>query len=106
MSCRHWGADVSASLDLKQLLAALRLQMLTITPEIALLSRSDRFLHGDTADLLIGTTALQLGAPLITADANLRRTWTRRPLVIGGRSGPSVGSSCRSPAPGTQADIV
>jgi PIN domain nuclease of toxin-antitoxin system len=65
-------ADVSAGVYLKQLLAALRLQVLPITPEIALLSRSDRFLHGDPADRLIGATALQLGAPLITADAKLR----------------------------------
>ncbi|MBM5800499.1 MAG: type II toxin-antitoxin system VapC family toxin [Cyanobacteria bacterium K_DeepCast_35m_m2_023] len=65
-------ADVSADFYLKQLLSALRLQVLPITPEIALLSRSDRFQHGDPADRLIGATALQLGAPLITADAKLR----------------------------------
>jgi len=65
-------ADVSASHYMKQLLAALRLQVLPITPEIALLSRSDRFLHGDPADRLIGATALQLGAALITADVRLR----------------------------------
>ncbi|MFO8237527.1 MAG: type II toxin-antitoxin system VapC family toxin [Prochlorococcaceae cyanobacterium] len=65
-------ADVSAELYLKQLLAALRLQVLPITPEIALLSRSDLFLQGDPADRLIGATALQLGSPLITADAKLR----------------------------------
>jgi PIN domain nuclease of toxin-antitoxin system len=65
-------ADVAAAFYLKQLLAALRLQVLPITPEIALLSRSDLFLHGDPADRLIGATALQLGAPLITADAKLR----------------------------------
>jgi len=40
--------------------------------ELALLSRSPLFLHGDPADRLIGATALQLGAPLITADAKLR----------------------------------
>ena len=65
-------ADVAADFYLKQLLAALRLQILPITPEIALLSRSDLFLHGDPADRLIGATALQLGAPLITADTKLR----------------------------------
>ena len=64
--------DISPIIYLKQLLAALRLQMLPITPEIALLSRSDQFLHGDPADRLIGATALQLGAPLITADSKLR----------------------------------
>lgn len=65
-------ADVSAGFYLKQLLAALRLQVLPITPEIALLSRSTLFQHGDPADRLIGATALQLGAPLITADTKLR----------------------------------
>ena len=65
-------ADVDADFYLKQLLAALRLHVLPITPEIALLSRSDLFLHGDPADRLIGATALQLGAPLITADTKLR----------------------------------
>ena len=65
-------ADVDADFYLKQLLAALRLQVLPITPKIALLSRSDLFLHGDPADRLIGATALQLGARLITADSKLR----------------------------------
>jgi PIN domain nuclease of toxin-antitoxin system len=65
-------ADVAADFYLKQLLAALRLKVLSITPDIALLSRSPLFLHGDPADRLIGATALQLGAPLITADAKLR----------------------------------
>jgi len=63
--------DVSPDVYLKQLLAAFRLQVLPITPEIAMLSRINRFLHGDPADRLIGATALQLGAPLITADAML-----------------------------------
>jgi len=43
-------ADVSAGFYLKQLLAALRLQLLPITTEIALLSRSSLFQHGDPAD--------------------------------------------------------
>jgi PIN domain nuclease of toxin-antitoxin system len=65
-------AEVAPAFYLKQLLAALRLEVLPITPEIALLSRSSRFQHGDPADRLIGATALQLGAPLITADTKLR----------------------------------
>jgi PIN domain nuclease of toxin-antitoxin system len=65
-------ADVAADFYMKQLLAALRLQVLPITAEIALLSRSDLFQHGDPADRLIGATALQLGSRLITADAKLR----------------------------------
>jgi PIN domain nuclease of toxin-antitoxin system len=63
---------VAPAFSLKRLLAALRLQLLPITPEIALLSRSALFQHVDPADRLIGATALQLGAPLITADARLR----------------------------------
>ncbi len=65
-------ADVSADVYLKQLLIALALEVLPITPEIALLSRSSLFQHGDPADRLIGATALQLRAKLITADAKLR----------------------------------
>jgi len=63
---------VAPAFYLKQLLAALRLEVLPITPEIALLSRSALFLHSDPADRLIGATALQLGATLITVDARLR----------------------------------
>ncbi|MEB3306611.1 MAG: type II toxin-antitoxin system VapC family toxin [Cyanobacteriota bacterium] len=55
--------DVMPGLYLKQLLAALRLEVLPITPETALLSRSELFLHSDPADRLIGATALQRGAP-------------------------------------------
>lgn len=65
-------ANVTAGFYMKQLLAALRLQVLPITSEIALLSRSSLFQHGDPADRLIAATALQLGAPLITADTKLR----------------------------------
>lgn len=65
-------AEVAPVCYLMQLLAALRLEVLPITPEIALPSRSALFLHSDPADRLIGATALQLRAPLITADARLR----------------------------------
>ena len=64
--------EVDPAFYFKQLLAALRLAVLPITPEIALLSRSSLFQHGDPADRLIGATALHLGTPLITADAKLR----------------------------------
>lgn len=49
----------------RQLLAVLRLEVLPITPEIALLSCSDQFEHGDPAACLIGATALPLGSRLI-----------------------------------------
>jgi PIN domain nuclease of toxin-antitoxin system len=64
--------DVAVCHYLKQLLAALRLEVLPITPEIALLSRSPLFQHGDPADRLIGATVLQQGAALISADRKLR----------------------------------
>ena len=67
---------MAPAFSLKRLLAALRLEVLPITPEItpeiALLSRSSVFQHRNRADRLIGATALQLVAPLITADARLR----------------------------------
>ena len=64
--------EVDPAFYFKQLLAALRLAVLPITPEIALLSRSSLFQHGDPADRLIAATALHGGWPLITADEKLR----------------------------------
>ncbi|MEB3360555.1 MAG: PIN domain-containing protein [Synechococcaceae cyanobacterium] len=43
-----------------------------ITAEIAVLSRSCIFQHGDPADRLIAATALHGRWPLITADEKLR----------------------------------
>ena len=57
---------------LSRLLQALRLQVLPITAQIAVLSRSSLFQHGDPADRLIAATALDGGWPLITADEKLR----------------------------------
>ena len=51
--------EVDPAFYTKQLLAALRLAAVPITPEIALLSRSSLFEHDDPADRLIGATALQ-----------------------------------------------
>ena len=64
--------DVAPSHYLSQLLTALRLQVLPITAEIAVLSRGPLFQHGDPADRLIGATALHHRASLITADEKLR----------------------------------
>ena len=44
-----------------------------ITPEIAVLSQSDAFSHGDPADRLIAATALLHRAPLVTSDSRLRK---------------------------------
>mgnify|MGYP003337182598 FL=1 len=64
--------DVSPVDDLSRLLQALRLQVLPITADIAVLSRSPLFQHGDPAERLIAATALQAGWPLISADQKLR----------------------------------
>jgi PIN domain nuclease of toxin-antitoxin system len=64
--------DVNPVDYLSRLLQALRLQVLPITAEIAVLSRSALFQHGDPADRLIAATALQGRWPLITADEKLR----------------------------------
>jgi PIN domain nuclease of toxin-antitoxin system len=63
---------VAPALYVQRLLEALRLEVLPITVEIALLSRSALFQHGDPADRLIGATALQGRSALISADAKLR----------------------------------
>ncbi len=65
MSPRDFLADV---------IAANRLQVLPITPEIAWLANfHPEFTHGDPADRIIAATALQIKAPLLTADLELRK---------------------------------
>lgn len=64
--------DVPAVQYLSRLLQALSLNVLPITAEIAVLSRSPLFQHGDPADRLIAATALHGRWPLITADEKLR----------------------------------
>lgn len=56
----------------RDILTAMRMHVLPITAEIAELSQSTDFRHGDPADRLIGATALATRAPLITADERLR----------------------------------
>lgn len=65
------GMDARQFLD--DLISARRLQVLAITPEVALLSQSDAFSHGDPADRLIAATALLHRAPLVTSDVRLRK---------------------------------
>jgi PIN domain nuclease of toxin-antitoxin system len=64
--------DVPAVEYLSRLLQALSLNVLPITAEITVLSRSPIFQHGDPADRLIAATALHGRWPLITADEKLR----------------------------------
>lgn len=51
---------------------ALRLSVLPISPEIAVMAQSPEFMHGDPADRLIASTAKIHGVELLTADRNLR----------------------------------
>jgi PIN domain nuclease of toxin-antitoxin system len=48
-------------------------RVLQITPAVATLAQSDTFAHGDPADRIIGATALQQRAALVSADRRLRR---------------------------------
>lgn len=52
---------------------ASRVEVIPISPEIAVMSQDASFIHGDPADRLIASTALVLGLELVTADDNLRR---------------------------------
>ena len=63
--------DMPCELFIKTLLAARKIQVLPISADIATLSQSDIFQHGDPADRIIGATALHLKAPLLTSDKKL-----------------------------------
>lgn len=56
---------------IRDIVLAMRLKVLPITPEIAALAQDARFRHGDPADRLIGASALQHRACLISADRQL-----------------------------------
>lgn len=58
---------------LDDMIAARAIRVLPITPEIAVLSQSDMFSHGDPADRLIAATALLHGVQLVSSDAQLRK---------------------------------
>lgn len=64
------GPDIAAFIESVLQLRSVR--VLPITPAIATLAQSDLFAHGDSADRLIGATAIEHGVPLVTADAELR----------------------------------
>ncbi|OGU08151.1 MAG: hypothetical protein A2075_04465 [Geobacteraceae bacterium GWC2_58_44] len=66
------GTDALAFIRL--LLAARRLQVIGITPEIAVISSDAKlFIHADPADRIIAATALTYKAPLITCDGHLAK---------------------------------
>ncbi|PPC90393.1 MAG: PIN domain nuclease [Methylobacter sp.] len=64
-------AGISATDYIQTILTAMAITVLPINPDIAGLSQSPCFIHGDPADRLIGATALAYQAPLITADEKL-----------------------------------
>ncbi|MGQ0546655.1 MAG: type II toxin-antitoxin system VapC family toxin [Betaproteobacteria bacterium] len=68
------GADAAQFIE--DIVDARALRVLAITPRIAVLAQSDAFSHGDPADRIIAATALAHRAPLLTADAALRRMET------------------------------
>jgi PIN domain nuclease of toxin-antitoxin system len=56
---------------MENIVDALQLSILPVTPRIAALAESGIVLHGDPGDRVIAATALHYNAPLITADAKL-----------------------------------
>lgn len=62
---------VSPADYIRDIVLALRLQVLPITPGIAALSQSGLFQHGDPADRLIAATAMHHRAPLVSGDEKL-----------------------------------
>ncbi|HXG27418.1 MAG TPA: type II toxin-antitoxin system VapC family toxin [Nevskiales bacterium] len=73
---------VAAEAYLDNLVTALGLTALPVSPRIAALAQSGRFQQKDPADRLIGATALALNAPLVIRDASfsqvagLRLLWS------------------------------
>ena len=57
---------------LNDVLSARSIEVLPITPEIAVLSQSETFAHGDPADRLIAASARFHNASLVTSDQRLR----------------------------------
>lgn len=49
------------------------IQVLAVTPKIAVLAQADDFAHGDPADRIIAATAMANGAVLVSADRQLAR---------------------------------
>ncbi len=63
---------VSTEQYIDDLISALRLNVLSITPKIAQLSQSRLISHKDPADRLIAASAIVRKMPLISADKNLQ----------------------------------
>ena len=70
---RRLDPGMDARQFLQDILTVRQVQVLPITVEIAVLSQSDLFVHGDPADRLIAATTQLHRAALITADTQLRK---------------------------------
>ncbi|MEO5331623.1 MAG: type II toxin-antitoxin system VapC family toxin [Magnetococcus sp. YQC-5] len=64
--------DIDAARYMDDIITAMALEVLPITPAIAVLAQSGIFPHNDPADRLIAATALHYKANLITIDQNLQ----------------------------------
>ena len=67
-------AGISSSTYINDILTAMRITILPITSEIAEISQSSVFIHGDPADRIIAATTFAHRTKLITADDKLRHT--------------------------------
>lgn len=65
-------AGVTSSAYIQDILTGMGMLVLPITAEIAEISQSTLFAHGDPADRLIAATAFAHRAQLLTADGKLR----------------------------------
>jgi PIN domain nuclease of toxin-antitoxin system len=64
---------IDAAQFIEDVVAARLIQVLPITPKIAVLAQGEAFSHGDPADRLIAATAIAHNAQLITSDLRLKR---------------------------------
>jgi PIN domain nuclease of toxin-antitoxin system len=63
--------DVDAAQYMEDILTAMSMEVLQVTPSIAVLAQTDIFSHKDPADRLIAATAINHGVKLITCDKYL-----------------------------------
>ena len=73
MLCRQGRVNPQEPVEqyIDDITTAMRLEILSITPEIAQLSQAGFFSHKDPADRLIAATAISHRIPLITKDEKL-----------------------------------
>ncbi len=64
--------DVDAVRYMDDIITAMAMEVLPVTPAIAVLAQTDIFPHKDPADRLIAATALHYKVGLITIDQNLQ----------------------------------